>query len=246
MSKKKKLLRDGLKLLLIGVLAYPIGYFVGYGAGSIGLGELSLDFIMDFINENIIVIQLALIVFLYIPAVVCIRKGKRYFKQANQMIDVEEDIHEKKADTFVYFAQLFTRLFMILWMTLFFLSLDLTSDNMVIPQIIYVVFLLLAGMNEIIVVRMVQTQDPTKKGDPISLKFNNDYFLSLDEAEKSKIYKASRHTFIFMEFALIGLMLVAFILKIIFDQGNGPIIMITLAWSLQSIVYFYFAKKFDS
>lgn len=100
-------------------------------------------------------------------------------------------------------------------------------------------------MNEVKITRLIQAKDPMKKGDPTSIKFNKTYFESLDESEKNQVYQVTYHTFKFMEYTFIVVFGLTLALKMYFDMGNAPMLTVSLMWLIQSIVYFYYSKKYS-
>lgn len=238
MNRKK---RDGLKLLLILILGMVLGFLMKELFRSLNIDLLNINFV----TENILIIQIILVFLLYLPVIIWTQQGKKYYQKTNQEIDIEEDLDRKKADQLMLRARFFNRSYLILNFVTIGLALDYGNDLLIASLLIFIVFGFLTALNEVKIIRVKQAHDPMKKGDPTSLNFNKVYFSSLDEGEKTKVYQATHHTFRFMEVGLIALMVVAIILKESFNQGNSPIVMIGLTWLLQSVAYFYYTKKFE-
>ncbi|WP_440896298.1 DUF3169 family protein [Amphibacillus sp. Q70] len=238
-----KSIRDVFKLLFI----LCGGVIVGYAASMIvshfsiftGLNSLNINFLI----EQIIWLQVALVFILCLPAILMTQKAKQFLKETNQNLDIEDDFKGTKGSQILFQAMIFNRLYIILSFMAYGLATDPLNDYILGSTLIFIGFIFLNVINEVRIIRLVQMQDPMKKGDPTSMKFNKEYFSSLDEAEKNQVYQAGHHTFMFMDMVFIVLIPVAFIIKLIFDIGNTMLLTIGLIWLIQSIVYFYYSKR---
>ena len=238
MSKEKS---DGVKLLK----QVFTGMVIGFGLTIVFyfINKFTINF--DIVVEYSLFIQIAVILLFFIPTYFWMQKAKQHFSQIDETIDADDDPHREKAKQMLFRAMLFNRLFIILSFIGVGFAFDFDNPYFLISILAFLVIIFPGAMNEVKIFRMIQANDPMKKGDPTSLKFNKDYFSSLDEGEKTQVYQIAYHTYIFMEYALMGLLTLAIGAKIYLDVGNGPIIIIGLIWLLQSSVYFYHSKKFS-
>ncbi|WP_017470463.1 DUF3169 family protein [Amphibacillus jilinensis] len=239
-------MRDFGKLLLWLVLGGVAGFLLVFVFEALA----SLWYIVvpytDVLVEQIFWLQVGLVIIFYFPALFLSVRAKKWMNRINTDLDLEDDTFDKRVEQMIYRSLLFNRLFYVFSFTLFGLSIDGRNQWIIGSILIFVIFCVASSLNEVKAVRMVQKKDPMKKGDPTSFKYAKELLESLDEAEKLIIYKTGYHTFKFMEFALIVIFGFAFFTKTIFNTGNAPILVIGLIWLVQSIVYFCYAKKFDS
>lgn len=238
MSENKRDRKNLIKKMLIGA---GIGFLLSI------FGFLLNGVTMNFglVIEYSLYIQIAIIIIFFLPVLFWIRGAKQLFNQLDDSIDVDEDPNREKGEQMLFRALMFNRLFVVLSFISVGLAFDFDNPYFIASMLVFLLVLLPGSMNEVKIVRLIQKKDPMKKGDPTSLKFNSDYFSSLDEGEKVQVYQATYHTFIFMELTLIVLFTLSIFLKLYFDVGNGPMLAIGLIWLIQSIVYFYYSKKFS-
>lgn len=90
------------------------------------------------------------------------------------------------------------------------------------------------GMWQVRYVKMVQRIYPEKKGDPASMKFQEQWLASCDEAEKEEIYEASYKTYLLTGKVLPFCTLVAMLLHMVWNTGVLAIIIPAFLWILSA------------
>lgn len=238
MSKQK---RDKMNLFKKFLLGGAVGFVLAIILILLERVTINLNFIIDYS----LYAQIAVIGIFLIPSVFCFYKAKRQFRQMDESIDVDSDPHREKAEKMTFRALLFNRLFLVLSFIFLGFGFDLNNPLFFLSLLVFLIAIAFGSLNEVKIVRLIQEKDPMKKGDPTSFRFNKDYFSSLDEGEKVQVYQAAYHTFVFMEVALIIIFGLTVVLKMHFDIGNGPMVVVGLIWLIQSIVYFYNSKKYS-
>jgi len=242
MSKQK---RDSFKIIKLVLIGLIIGFLSPILFRFI---NLPTDFLKLTI-EQATFIQLGAVLIIYIPTIICIRKANQHFNRIDETVDDENDWHSKKGSKRLFQARLLNRLFIILSFMALGIAIDFNLPELspyhVISLVIFIGSVYLAVKNDIKIVRIIQSYNPMKKGDPLSFRFNKEYYSSMDEAEKNQIYRASFHTYLFMENTLFILLVLSICGKIYFRFGNGPIYIIGLIWLIQSSAYFYNSKKYS-
>lgn len=163
----------------------------------------------------------------------------------DETIDVDDDLHSEALERLLYKGLLFNRLYLILNFLSAGLAFDFSNRYFIISILVFLVTILPDSMNEVKITRLIQAKDQMKQGDPTSIKFNKTYFESLDESEKNQVYQVTYHTFKFMEYTFIVVFGLTLALKMYFDMGNAPMLTVSLMWLIQSIVYFYYSKKYS-
>src|SRR5699024_4043486 len=133
---------------------------------------------------------------------VMLKKAKKHFVKADQNLNLEDDSGENEGNKILFHSKVFNRLYTVFSFIVFGLITELEDLYILWSALIFLVFLVVNVLIETQTIRLIQQRDPLKKGDPTSMKFNEQYFASLDEAEKVQVYQASYHTNHFMEIAL--------------------------------------------
>ena len=90
------------------------------------------------------------------------------------------------------------------------------------------------GMWQVRYVKLVQRIYPEKKGDPASMKFQEQWLASCDEAEKEEIYEASYKTYLLTGKVLPFCTLVAMLLHMVWNTGVLAIIIPAFLWILSA------------
>lgn len=103
-----------------------------------------------------------------------------------------------------------------------------------------VLFIVIYTYNGIWSVRQVKLQqklDPTKKGDPTSTKFTEQWVESCDEAEKEMIYRSAYKSYIALSKWIPILMVVTMLSHLIWNTGVMAIVVVGIVWTVQNVSY---------
>ena len=93
------------------------------------------------------------------------------------------------------------------------------------------------GLWQVRYVKLVQRIYPEKKGDPASMKFQEQWLASCDEAEKEEIYEASYKTYLLTGKVLPVCTLIAMLLHMVWNTGVLAIIIPAFLWILSAFNY---------
>lgn len=96
------------------------------------------------------------------------------------------------------------------------------------------------GFWQVRYVRRIQGIEPTKKGDPTSIKFQKQWLESCDEAEKTLIYQSSYRTYCFMSVLMPFLIVVTMLGHLLYDTGLLAIFVVGFLWIAMVSAYCYF------
>lgn len=102
------------------------------------------------------------------------------------------------------------------------------------------VFILLnvyTGFYQIRFIREIQKIYPGRNGDPVSMKFQEQWLKSCDEAEREMIYQASYRSYITTQKAVQFLLLIAMLGELIWGTGIMAILMIGVIWLIMTTTY---------
>ena len=93
------------------------------------------------------------------------------------------------------------------------------------------------GFWQVRYVKLIQKLYPEKKGDPSSLKFQEQWLESCDEAEKETIYQSSYKTYLMMNKMLPILAVIAMLGHLLWDTGILAIVLVSIIWLTSSVIY---------
>ena len=86
-------------------------------------------------------------------------------------------------------------------------------------------------------VKLIQKLYPEKKGDPTSIKFQEQWLASCDEAERDCIYQASYKTYVLLGKVIPVCTFIAMILHMIWNTGILAIVFCAVIWLLLVLNY---------
>ena len=96
------------------------------------------------------------------------------------------------------------------------------------------------GFWQVRYVKLIQKMEPTKKGDPTSMKFQKQWLESCDEAEKILIYQSSYRTYCLMSVLLPFLTVVTMLGHLFYETGLLAIFVVGFLWIAMVSAYCYF------
>lgn len=97
------------------------------------------------------------------------------------------------------------------------------------------VVVLAAVIFQTVAIHQMQKHDSRLKGDPNGLHFQRDWMNSCDEAEKMKIYEATYKSCLLVCNLFPVAMILALLIKFIWNTGSGTIFLIGLLWMIQVV-----------
>ena len=86
-------------------------------------------------------------------------------------------------------------------------------------------------------VKLIQKTHPEKKGDPASLKFQEQWLESCDEAEKEIIYRSSYKAFMTVNRTIPVLLVGTMVAHLYFDTGMFAVVVVSIIWLLTQFTY---------
>ena len=103
-----------------------------------------------------------------------------------------------------------------------------------------VVFIVIFTYNGLWGVRQVKLQqklDPSKKGDPASTKFTEQWLESCDEAEREIIYQSAYKSYLSLSKWIPVLMIVTMIFHLVWNTGVMAVAVVGVVWMVQNVSY---------
>lgn len=92
-------------------------------------------------------------------------------------------------------------------------------------------------------VRLLKRLNPEKQGDPLDVKFQQDFLASCDEGERALMHQAAYQAFRTMSGVILVLWLCTVMVSLFWDIGIYPSVIITILWLTQTVTYQYHAAK---
>ncbi|WP_461204893.1 DUF3169 family protein [Clostridium sp. DL1XJH146] len=199
----------------------------------------------SFFMENNIKINIALIIFLFLPAVYFNIKGRQMINKISQAEVSEEEMEalEKSGNKFGDISLSINAAFIVLNFMLLGMTFDVTSSKVLIALLVFLICCMAGSILEIITVKFIQKNDNRFKGDPTSFKFHKDFLESCDEAEKLKIYKAGYKSFQFSRGVSLALVVITIMCNMVFKTGGFSVFVSCMFMLLQVSSYNYYAIK---
>ena len=134
---------------------------------------------------------------------------------------------------------------MVIQFLLFGLAVDGKNPMMLANVVCFLVCSTVVVIMEALLVKQMKRIQPLKKGDVGDARFTQKWLDSCDEAERMVIYKASYSSFAAMKTLLPMLEAVALFGKLMFGTGNFPIVLICIAWGVNTGVYCFSSMRLE-
>ena len=247
MSRNKKMntyLKTGLITLaaavgggIVGILAYILFDRAG---GSI---EGSIEMIVVQIQR----VMLPVLVGVFVVSVVVGEMLHHRFRDIGRnLLEAEEeecdrlDYEEEKIGAWGLIVNILSQVINIIVLSMGYSIryLESTEDNQFIYAcIIFVLCLSYDSFWQIRYVKTIQKAHPEKKGDPASVKFQQQWLESCDEAEREVIYRSSYKTYLMLNKIIPVLLLLTMLSNLFFNTGTLAVIVVALMWLITSVSY---------
>ena len=113
-----------------------------------------------------------------------------------------------------------------------------TAFRFMIAVVIFVVCFFYEGLWQMRYVKVIQSSRPEfSNADPSSMKFQEQWMKSCDEAEKEMIYHSSYRTYLFLSKVIPILLVAAMLSNLLFDTGMLAIVLLAVLWIMTSMYY---------
>lgn len=256
MKAKNKKMNSYLKYGLIMLACVLIGMFVGMlirmAEGGLGAFGSMVENAADVFK--IYALEIVGVMFLFE-----ILAGEIYLRKLKKLWNVLEDADDETGDHISYETEkagaigtamigVITLLATIVVTNVmskqYFTTLDLAALLKVLGSfVIFILVYVYSGYWGVRLVKLEQKMDPTKKGDPTSMKFQMEYVESCDEAEKELIYQSAFHSFTMMSQCYGVALAAAMILHMIWNTGITAVIFVGILQILNNLFYLKYAVQ---
>ena len=254
MKKNKKKTNSYIKTGLILLGCVLAGALIGFGVAFVDIRAWgnTVNIFLDFIRENLLCTLSLLLILMAILGEFSLRKIKKLgvqMQQADDEVCDEIDYQLERASGIGMVIQnIFTVLSIAALATGYSMDyiarLSTEANNLLlISFIIFIVGCFYEGYWQVRFVKLNQRIDPNKKGDPTSIKFQEQWLESCDEAEREIIYKSAYKTYIAMSKAIPVMMLVTMLAHLLWDTGLMAILIVGIVWVIQTVIYVHTCIK---
>lgn len=231
----------GGKMLFGGLIGGAIGilFAIEDTAKSV---ENAADYLLNLLVKNYIPVMLVLSLGMLVLNLICYYKLKTYVKAADGIEDEEAfDEIDNNIDIMSTLAITGNSVFFVLVFMNFAINLSLGARDG--RLIIYFLPVLMYPFFYVLIVNILKKYDPSKKGNPGTMRFQKDWINSCDEAEKMRIFKSGYQSNQASSIiTTIGFGTTA-VLANIFDVGTFACFITGIMWLLQCIANGYYTIK---
>lgn len=193
-------------------------------------------------------VMLAITAIVYIVGIAKHHKAKKIFS----LCDAEDDIGIEKAEKQLTGALVtsnigFLSMMVLLptWLHCVFVLNDFSCFWVLIAIVAlsYIASMIGVSVVQWLIVELAKKMNPEKKGDVLSAKFEKDWENSLDEREKTEVYRAGFKAYKAASKLCLILWMLTLIGNIFFGTGLFPILIVCIFWFVLVIAYQSAAAK---
>ncbi len=178
------------------------------------------------------------------------RKLKRICERQQTAEDEECDqleYEEEKEGGFGMNVSVVSQILSILVLTFGYSMKYITTDGHAIPFlaacVVFIACFIYNYFWQIRYVKLVQKTHPEKKGDPASLKFQEQWLESCDEAEKEIIYRSAYKTYMTVNRTIPVLLAGTMVAHLYLDTGIFAVVVVSAIWMLTQFTYTHSCVK---
>lgn len=243
--KRKQMRNIGLYLLAGAIVGGLAAFMIEIVGSSYSLTDIYNMLIMK-IQDKAIAIGVILYIIGGIVPYIFLMKGKKVNQDIKKTEDEEKiDAIEKRMDTYLNLGMLFNSTGVALYFMYFGLAFTLEKGiyHIVTILIIFLVATITASAFEVIYVNFIRKNDSRLKGDPSTKNFRKEFVNSLDEKEKTVVYKSGYEAFNFSRGCSIVLLLLAMFYQFSTESGSLVVIIAGINLLAQNLSYCVFAIR---
>lgn len=246
-KKKTKKATGKSYLKIIGCMA--IGAAIGavtsilgmFGYEAVGNGTVAF---VHWLGAQTIWIMPAMLLGTIIEGIICLRLEKSVRQEAQRAEELDEDMGDMddKLNWCVAVVGSLNYAVIFLGMLLLIINADMSMGGWGPYELIgivaaYLLAVLLQSALQVRMVKLVQSIDPMKQGDPGSLSFQKQWLAGCDEAERQMLYQAAYQTYQFLNPCIMVLLVLAVLCHLVWGTGLLAVAMLAILGFLQGLVY---------
>lgn len=245
-NKTKSVKRFSVKMLLAmvfgGVLGGLFGIFMYYFHGNL---EVFLTTWPKVIQSILAPGMLVVDVISVLAGEICLRKLSKVCERIETAEDEEADLvsyQEEKYGAILQCVNVISQVFCIFLLANgyqmgYIKSSDKNATNFLIACILFIACFFYDGIVQARYIKLLQKVHPEKRGDVSSIKFQQQWLESCDEAEKEVIYQSSYKTYVFMNRAIGLLLIITMVSHLFFKTGIMAILVVGVMYLILVMKY---------
>jgi len=233
-----KEIKGALKLFLIGGI---IGVFAGW---FIAVGDKNLIILANKISElltsNLLLITLVFSVICILIIVLTFSRGKKEFLAKDNRGEYYD--HDSKYQivcsitgiilsygSFIFYG----------WSLPQLINVEEDILGFIIITILFLINITVSSTYQVKTVKLVQKREThlETKNEVMSVKFSNEYFKKLDEAQQMNVYEASYKNYKFTTVLIIAAIVISFLLNLVFMNQNYTLLVLGLVLIISQIKF---------
>lgn len=254
MSKEGKKMNSYIKAGLIMLLCVLAGGIIGFGVAFCDVSSVGtvMDAFLMMIRKNLLLILTVITVLMILLGEGSIRKlritGCRLENaedEESDLLDYELERISAVAITTVTTLSAISIIVLATGYSITYIEQLSKSENifLLLSFGVFIIGCFYEGYWQIKFVKVTQKIDPAKKGDPTSLKFQEQWLMSCDEAERGMIYQATYRTYITMSKTIPVLILITMLSHLLWNTGILAVVIVGCVWVLQTLIYSFSCVK---
>lgn len=206
--------------------------------------QSTADSFLDMLVINYVPLMVVLAIGMLILNLVCYVKLRSYVKEAMETDDEERgDVLDDKIEIISTVLLNGNGIFFILLFMMFVLNFYLGGVQGGTTILLYFVPVLMYPLFYILTIGVLKKYDPSKNGNPGSMRFQKDWMDSCDEAEKMQILTIGYQSYNSSSYILVFGFAFTAITALIFKVGAFAILVTGGMWLIQTIVNGYYNIK---
>ena len=245
-NKTKSVKKFSVKMLLAmvfgGVLGGFFGIFMYYFHGNL---ESFLTTWPKVIQSILAPGMLAVDVISVLAGEICLRKLGKVCERIETAEDEEADLvsyQEEKYGAILQCVNVVSQVFCIFLLANgyqmgYIESSDKNATNFLIACVLFIACFFYDGIVQARYIKLLQKVHPEKRGDVSSVKFQQQWLESCDEAEKEVIYQSSYKTYVFMNRAIGLLLIITMVSHLFFKTGIMAILVVGVMYLILVMKY---------
>lgn len=242
--KANPYLKTGIFLLLSAIGGAILGAGTFYIINRLDGGiDTAISIVMTRLQTMILPLLLCITLISILTGELTLKKLKHICEQILQTEDEDCDIWEYKEEKTSAFGMNMNILSQVLCVIILSLGYSMkyiettNSSHFLFACLVFILCYAYDGFWQIRYIRLIQNTYPEKKGDPSSMKFQQQWLESCDEAEKEVIFQSAYKAYLTLNKGIPLFLLVTMLSHLFLDTGLLAIVVVAVIWLLISFSY---------
>lgn len=246
-EKKKK--NSYLRMGIILFCAMLVGGVIGFGGrvmiDSIGEGiGTCMQALIELIQKYMLPLLLIILILTVACGEVTLNKlrsiGKRMLQageEESDQLEYEEENAGGKGMAINVLSQVLSVIILSAGYSVQYIENTEKPEGFLISCLLFLICFAYDGMWQVRYIKTEQKIHPEKKGDPSSIKFQEQWLKSCDEAEKEIIYQSAYKVYASLGKCIPVLLLITMLGNLFFNTGMLAILVVAFLWTFVTLTY---------